>query len=58
MYNELLKQTNIASMKFKPHILALNGHLQGLAYIISEMFLQKFAPVRFTREILELQDGG
>ena len=45
-------------MKFKPHMLALNGHLQGVTYFISEMLLQKFAPVRYTREILESQDGG
>ena len=59
MYKDLLKHTNLASMKYKPHLFTLNGHVQGAIYFAYEVLYQKFAtPLKYSREIVELFDGG
>ena len=45
-------------MKYKPHLLTLNGHIQGVVYFVFELIMQKLAPIKYSREILELSDGG
>ena len=39
MYRDLLKQTNLATMKYRPHLMALNNHLQGVIYTIFEIIV-------------------
>ena len=58
MYKDLLKHTDLASMKYKPYLFTLNGHFQGAAYFACELFYQIFNPIKYSREILELTDGG
>ena len=58
MYKDLLKHTDLAAMKYKPHLFTLNGHVQGAVYFACELFYQIFSPIKYSREILELTDGG
>ena len=58
MYKDLLKHTDLASMKYKPHLFTLNGHVQGAVYFAVEALVQMVSPVKYSREIFELFDGG
>ena len=58
MYKDLLKHTDLASMKYQPHLFTLNGHVQGAVYFAFELFYQMFNPIKYSREIFELYDGG
>ena len=58
MYKDLLKNTNLASMKYQPHLFTLNGHVQGFVYFLTEAIYQKFSPIKYSREVFECFDGG
>ena len=45
-------------MRYKPWVLTLNVHLQGFFFVLLEVYYSHFRKYEYSREILELNDGG
>lgn len=54
----LLKTTDFGSMQFQPWFFAVNVSLQGIAFCFLEIYFKTFKKYEWSREILELIDGG
>jgi hypothetical protein len=45
-------------MHFQPWFFAVGVHLQGFAFCVREIYFKAFKKYEWSREILELIDGG
>jgi abhydrolase domain-containing protein 1/3 len=45
-------------MEYTPWILTLNGCTQCLIYVLFEIRMKLFFPIKYEREIIKLSDGG
>jgi len=57
-YKDLFKNTDLASMRYKPWLFTLNNHVQGIFFCFVESLMYYFTNVKYAREIFELSDGG
>ena len=58
LFKEFVEKTEISRLIFKPHMFAPTPALQSIFYLICEIAMHKFQPVKFERELLKLSDGG
>ena len=58
LYKEFIEKTDIANLKYEPHLFGPTPGPQGFIYITMETLFKFCWPDKFDREILTLPDGG
>lgn len=56
--NEFLNKSKVKHFSYTPYWITLNGIIQCIIYILCEIYLKLFFPVKFERELFILSDGG
>jgi hypothetical protein len=57
-WTDFLANTSIASHEYTPYAFALHGHMQSALYLILEIRMKFFFPIKYERELFKLSDGG
>ena len=50
--------SRIQHLRYTPHFLALNTHLQGIIYAFYKTLSERFSTLNYQREIFTCRDGG
>ena len=58
LWADLVKGTELATMKYKPYLLTPNAHWHTFFHGTYQGFICYFYPTQYRREVLELSDGG
>ena len=58
LMSDFVKKSRIATIQFEPFTFGITPLMQTIAYLLYELFQQKFYPEKFDREYLTLPDGG
>jgi len=58
MYRKFVDSTQISNLVYEPFILSPTPILQGIIYLVCEVFYENIMPTKFERELIKLSDGG